>query len=299
MLPDLNLVRTFLHLYEARSVTKAAELLSVTQPSVSHALGRLRRDLNDPLFSRSPHGLVPTQRATELYPHLRQALDAIDATVDGATRFDTETSGRTFRLLWTDLGEMSLLPSMLEQIGADAPRITLHITPLDTAHVESELRQGKADMAICIPHLTSPDLDRTVLFDDGYCGIRATDHPRLDHDPSLEEFTAERHIAVDASAGHTDVDEALARLGVARDAALRISHFAALPHLVERSDHLAIIPRSVANQFRRAARVTPFALPVFVPPVQVAAYTQRRRLPDPGIQWLRKTIQSVLTNWSS
>lgn len=299
MAPDLNLLRTFALLYETRSVTRTAERLSVTQPSVSHALGRLRRDLNDQLFSRSSDGLRPTQRATELYPRLREALDAITATIDGVTRFDPATSRRTFRLLWTDLGEMSLLPLVLQQIATEAPFVSLRVTPLDISVAESELRQGQVDAVICIPSIAAPDIDRTVLFDDIYCGIRATDHPRLHDDPSLEEFCRERHIAVDAAAGHTDVDEALARVGATRDAALRISHFAALPQLVESSEHLAIIPSSVVNQFRRAAKVTDFALPVAVPPVQVSVYTHRRRLPDPGIQWLQQAIRAVLTDWTS
>jgi hypothetical protein len=47
---DLNLVRTFLRLYETRSVTRTAEQMSLTQPSVSHALRRLRKQFNDNLF---------------------------------------------------------------------------------------------------------------------------------------------------------------------------------------------------------------------------------------------------------
>ncbi|KRE35967.1 LysR family transcriptional regulator [Janibacter sp. Soil728] len=299
VLSDLNLLRTFVLLHETRSVTRTAERLSVTQPSVSHALARLRRDLNDQLFSRSPRGLRSTHRADELYPHLKDALDAIDATLDGTTGFDQSTSRRAFRLLWTDLGEVSLLPPLLERICVEAPGVSLRVDPLDMGRVEDELRQGHADAIICIPRITSPDIERTMLFDDVYCGIRATDHPRLREDPTLEEFCAERHITVDAAAGHTDVDEALARVGATRDAALRISHFAALPQLVESCDCLAIIPSTVARQFRQVARVTPFALPLDVPPVQVSCYTYRRRIPDPGIQWLRQTVLEVLRDWSS
>ncbi|UTT66521.1 LysR family transcriptional regulator [Janibacter sp. CX7] len=299
MLSDLNLIRTFLVLHETRSVTRTAERLSVTQPSISHALARLRRDLNDQLYSRSSDGLRSTQLADELYPRLREAMDAIDATLTGTTGFDPATSGRTFRLLWTDLGEMSLLPPLLERISTVAPSVTLRVDPLDIARAEDRLRQGQADAVICIPRIAAPDIERTVLFDDVYCGIRATDHPRLQHEPTLAQFCAERHIAVDAAAGHTDVDEAMARVGAIRDAALRISHFGALPQLVEHSEHLAIIPRTVARQFGRSARVTPFALPIEVPPVQVSLYTYRRRMPDPGIQWLRRTVSEVLRDWSS
>ena len=76
---DLNLVRTFLRLYETRSVTRTAEQMSLTQPSVSHALRRLRKQFNDNLFSRSSGGLEPTERSRQVYPLLRQAIEAVEA----------------------------------------------------------------------------------------------------------------------------------------------------------------------------------------------------------------------------
>lgn len=54
---DLNLIRTFVTLYEAGSVTLAAERLFVTQPSVSYALARLRELFDDALFTRTRDGI--------------------------------------------------------------------------------------------------------------------------------------------------------------------------------------------------------------------------------------------------
>src|SRR5258708_7605348 len=68
MEPDLNLLRVFDMLMEQRSVTRAAERLNLTQSAVSHALGRLRGVLDDPLFVRSPGGLPPTARAGGIAP---------------------------------------------------------------------------------------------------------------------------------------------------------------------------------------------------------------------------------------
>ena len=62
---DLNLVRTFLRLYETRSVTRAAEQMSLTQPSVSHALRRLRKQFNDNLFNRSSGAMVNSPRTAQ------------------------------------------------------------------------------------------------------------------------------------------------------------------------------------------------------------------------------------------
>ena len=110
---DLNLMRTLVLLYQTRSVTRTAEALYITQPSVSYALRRLRHQFNDELFVRSSDGLQPTDLAEQMYPSLQQALEVIDETVSGARDFDPSTSQRAFRLLATDLGEIGLLPAVL------------------------------------------------------------------------------------------------------------------------------------------------------------------------------------------
>ena len=256
---DLNLIPTFLLLYETRSATRTAEELSLTQPAVSHALGRLRRHFNDRLFNRSPGGLQPTELATTIYPTLRQAIEVIDTTVRGAGRFDPTTSRRTFRLHATDLGEINLLPAVLRLIADTAPHIDLHVEPLNFSVVEDRLRQGRADAAICTPPITAPDVDRDLIRRDSYCGICSADHPRIGNEPTLDDFLAERHIAVEVTTGHTDVDHALASLGHVRDVALRISHFAAPP---DRADALSVdhpalgrrpVPRHRAGENLRVA----------------------------------------------
>ncbi|MDF3306616.1 LysR family transcriptional regulator [Rhodococcus sp. T2V] len=292
---DLNLVRTFLLLYETRSVTRTAERLSLTQPSVSHALGRMRKQFNDSLFSRSTGGLQPTELATAMYPTLRQAIEVIDSTVSGVGQFDPATSHRTFRLHATDLGEVNLLPPVLARIAEAAPGVDLHITPLNFSVVETELRQGQTDAVICTPRIAADDFERDVLFEDHYCGICSDAHPRIGPTPTLEEFLGERHIAVDVSAGHTDVDRSLSLLGHTRDVALRISHFAALPPLLETTPYLSIIPASVSEQFCRMAGVKTFELPFPVPAVEISLYTYKRVLPDPGTEWFRSIMKTALT----
>jgi DNA-binding transcriptional LysR family regulator len=135
------------------------------------------------------------------------------------------------------------------------------------------------------------------LVDDFYCGIRSATHPRITKPPSLQEFLAERHIAVEASAGHTNVDESLNSLGHTRDIALRISHFAALPGLVAPTSYLSIIPTSVAPEMCSQANIEMFELPFAVPELQVSLHTYRRALPDPGVEWFRETIVRALRDW--
>jgi DNA-binding transcriptional LysR family regulator len=73
---DLNLLKTFDALFVTRSASRAAEALGVGQPAVSHALGRLRNAIGDPLFIRTAGRMEPTARAQRLAEPVREALMA-------------------------------------------------------------------------------------------------------------------------------------------------------------------------------------------------------------------------------
>jgi DNA-binding transcriptional LysR family regulator len=291
---DLNLMRTLVLLYKTRSVTKTAEALYITQPSVSYALRRLRHQFNDELFVRSADGLQPTDLADQMYPSLHQALEVIDETVSGAREFDPNTSDRVFRFLATDLGEIGLLPVVLAELESSAPRCRVEISPLEFASAARQLRQGSADAVICTPRIDAPDLRRDALFREGYVGLCTRPHPRIGDRPTLTEFLAERHIAVVASAGHGDADQVLTRIGQRRDVAVRIHHFAVLPELLASTHYLSVVPTKVAGLFTRSSSVRTFDLPFDIPPVEVALYTYRRAIPSPGVDWLRRTITTAL-----
>ncbi|MDA3627732.1 LysR family transcriptional regulator [Saccharopolyspora oryzae] len=291
---DLNLMKTFVLLYETRSVTKTAEALFITQPSVSHALRRLRRQFNDELFARSPDGLAPTEIAERMYPRLQQALEVIEDTVSGAGRFDPATSERTFRICATDLGEISLLPPVLARLERNAPNCAVEVLPLDMTAAPQHLRQGRADAVICTPRIDAPDLRRDALFQEHYVGLRARAHPRIGERPTFEDYLRERHIVVDPAAGHVDADVELTRLGHRRAVAARVPHFTALPELLARTNYLSAVPGGVAELFTRSSQVATFQLPFDVPTVEVSLYTYRRALPAPGTDWLRELIRRTL-----
>src|SRR6476660_7971684 len=283
-------MKTFVLLYESGSVTRTAQMLHVTQPSVSHSLSRLRRQLSDPLFVRSANGRFPTDTARQLYPEIRVGLEVIQAAVAGASHFDPATSNRTSRILATDLGEIALLPPVLTELATQAPQVRIEVVPLDTATAAEQLQQGRADAVICTPRLEDPDLRRDVLVREHYIGLCAKDHPRITDEPTLAAYLAERHLSVDAAAGHSQAEHALSSLGLRCEVGLRVSHFAALPHLLERTRYLAMVPSASAQWSLRAANVRTFTLPVDVPEVEVSLYTYDRRPSSPAIDWLRSVI---------
>ena len=80
------------------NVTKAAERLNLSQPSVSVQLGKLRNIYNDPLLLPGPRGMLPTSRAVELLEPLRSALLELERVVGPQKRFDPATAEVTWSL---------------------------------------------------------------------------------------------------------------------------------------------------------------------------------------------------------
>lgn len=78
---DLNLLIALEVLLEERSVTRAAQRLFITQPAMSKTLQRLRDLFNDPLFTRTAHGLVPTPKAADLQQPLVAILEQLETTI--------------------------------------------------------------------------------------------------------------------------------------------------------------------------------------------------------------------------
>lgn len=290
---DLNLVRTFVLLYETRSVTAAADLLGVTQPTVSYGLGKLRRRLDDELFVRGSGGLTATSEAERLYPPLRTALAAVTETLGATDEFDPGRPTR-FTLGLSDLGEVTVLPLVLAELAEQAPRAGLRVRAFDLDTATDQLARGELDAVIASPILDSTRLRRTPLFTEGYVGMVATGHPRLrSGTPDQAALERERHVVVDGGTGHPGPRAALAGHRLEDRIAVQVTRFATLPYVVQDSELVAIVPERVARALGRTHSVRIFRLPWPIDPVEVAAYT--RHTPEGGApqRWFLEVIRTA------
>ncbi|MEU8633276.1 LysR family transcriptional regulator [Amycolatopsis sp. NPDC048633] len=291
---DLNLVRTFVLLYETRSVTATAESLHVTQPTISYSLQKLRRRFSDELFRRTGGGLVPTTTARALYEPLHSALSGIETAVSGAWSFSPSTARAAFTLCLSDLGEISLLPRLMAALPAQAPGVTLTVRPLDVDRAADQLGRGEIDAFIASPLISSQRVARVPLFSEGYLGMVAADHPRLGSAVEFEELAAERHVTVFGPTGHDGPRRALEAHGLLDRVVLEVTRFAALPYLVQDGELVAMVPRLVAEMFAAQHRVRLVELPLEVEPAQVSVYTRHTHARSPAQQWLVTFMREVL-----
>jgi len=288
---DLNLVRVFVMLYETRSVTATADAVHVSQPTVSYSLAKLRRHFGDELFRRSGHGIAPTVLADRLYEPLRQSLTGIEQAVTPAPAFDQGTSRVRFTIGLSDLGEISLLPLLLEPLRAQAPWVSLVARPLDTSDSPRQLDHGEVDAFIATPVFTSPRLRRIPLFSEGYVIMVAADHPRVKDDPvTVAQLRAERHILVDGPSGHVGPKLALQTLDLLDQVAVQIGKFSALPYLVERSELVAIVPENLGRACAARHPVRLLRLPISLEPIDVALYARPEGSRTPAQRWLTEFL---------
>ena len=99
-------------IYSEGGITRAAEKLHLTQPAVSHALGRLRTLFDDPLFERDGRLMMPTPKARSLIGTVRRSLRELQIMFNDIERFEPGSSDRAFSVGMRDLLEVSVLPEV-------------------------------------------------------------------------------------------------------------------------------------------------------------------------------------------
>lgn len=292
MAEDLNSLRALLMLYETRSVTAAAERLNVSQPTVSYTLARLRRRFGDDLFRREGNTLVPTNRAARLYDALHEPLRRVDQIASQASSaFDPGLVGGEVVLALSSLGEVTWLPIIFEEFQRQAPSMRLRVVPLDIGSVEEDLVRGTVDLAITMTVLPSARLWREPFYDPEYVGVTNAAHPL---EPGEEGVRDRRFVVVAGREGHVFLRDALYEHGLAERVVLSVHGYAAVPHLLETTDLVALLPRYFAEVYRRHLPLAIRRLPWPVPNPRTALYSRREEVLSPAQSWLRTLVLDAL-----
>lgn len=298
MSTDLNLLRTFLEIYEARSVTRAAQELSLTQPTVSHSLSRLRAQLGDPLFVRGPGGLEPTTRASELFQVFRSAVDNIDGAIDSNAAFDPATTTRTFRICLSDIGEVIFLPAMMRHLGKLAPHASLESVPMNVERIPHWLAHGQIDAALTSLVLGGSARREAVIKDRYVCLLPRTmapKHKKL----TAKQFDSLNFVTIDPTAGHGQIEERLGDTGIHLRTALRVHHFSVLPSVQLECSLASVVPLEIAERFCRQWPLVYRELPVDSPAFSVDIYTDQKIAASGPVLWFRQLVRESLHDMPS
>ena len=168
--PSWDLYRTLLAVLEEGSLSGAARVLGLGQPTVGRQVETLERQLGIALFTRSQLGLTPTDAAHALRPHAEQLRAAASALVRAVGTTADDVRGPV-RITAPDVMGIEVLPPILAALRRAHPELELELSLSD--RVEN-LLQRDADIAV---RMTAPTQDALVVRRLGTLGLGLHAHP--------------------------------------------------------------------------------------------------------------------------
>jgi DNA-binding transcriptional LysR family regulator len=290
---DLNLLVTLDVLLSEHNVTRAAQRLNFSQPSVSVHLAKLRDIFGDPLLLPGPRGMRPTARGEELRAPLRDALEALGRAVSPASPFDPSQARQTWRVAASDYGESTILLPALASLRTAAPDTRLAVLELAPTRIAQQSEQGQIDLAFHTTDGAPEGLRRRPLFEERYVLTGRAGHPRLKRRPTLAQFCALEHVVVSPDGGgfRGITDDTLAEAGLTRRVALSVPHFLFVISALAGSDMVAMLPERLVRGNGALRMVEP---PLAVPGYEMAMLWHERSHRDPAHQWLREHIAAAV-----
>ncbi len=288
---DLNLFVVFDAIYTEGNLTRAGEIIGITQPAVSNSLSRLRNLFDDPLFVRTADGMVPTPVAQNIIGPIRQALGFIRASVQESESFVPSASDKRFRVSMTDMSQEILLGGLVSNISALAPLVSIDCYQVRRRDMNIELAAGNIDLAIDIPLTPDPQIRQARLFTHDHVCVLRKGHPigkaRLD----LDLYLQLDHIHVSSRRGGLGhVDLVLGKMSRRRNIALRTQHYLTTPRLVANTDMALTAPKMFAELIRSNNAVEIHELPFDVPALETFLYWHESTDKDQANQWMREQI---------
>lgn len=291
---DIGMLRTFDVLMRERSVSRAAERLFLSQPAVSASLNRLREAFDDPLFTRTSHGVLPTVRAQALAPQVEKVLAGIAGLLDAEQPFDPAKSSRIFRIAGSDHASQRILPALGRLLASRSSAIRVLWEPPGSGLLSERLHKGDLDLAVIARIKRPRDMESVVLYEDHYVYVLRTDHPQAHQPLTLDLFCEIPQVFLGYGSSVLDdtIDEILTRSGRERLAQFAVSSFGQIVHQLQHSDYAAVMGNRVAQAHADQLHIQP--LPFELPTYQSLLCWDVRANGDAGGQWLRNEILTIM-----
>jgi DNA-binding transcriptional LysR family regulator len=291
---DLNLLIVFEALLAEQHVSRAAERIGRSQPAVSNSLGRLRDLFGDPLFVRTPQGMVPTSRARELRPLIEAALQNVRSAIEGAP-FDRHSSTRGFSIASADGGAAHFLPRLLPLLRSEAPKVTLAVIDAWANEAIDALMKGSIDFALGVFPVQGRDyVTQDLMTVREVCVADARNTEFQEGEMSLERFLEMPKVVLERGATGNALLPFLATSGYTSNTVLTLPNFLVAARAVLDTDLIVVLPeiaiQDMPDRYRFAVRPLPFE----VPDIKVKLAWNRQRELDQGLVWMRRLIEKAL-----
>ncbi len=285
---DLNLLVSLRALLQERNVTRAAQVVGLSQPAMSNALARLRRQFGDQLLVREGRGLVLTPVARELQHAVEPALGMVERALRIQASFDPSTAAQVFRIAASDYG-MTLIAGQLRGLGRLAPEVVVDLVQIDSGFVrDSEAVMRRVDLLLA-PRAFLSGYPNQQLSSEPWVAVVDAAH----EGDRLEEADLQGRSLVglfhDLGSG-AHIERLLTVRGITATGSVNAESFSAVPALVQRTDRVGFLPASLAARLAPGHEVRILDAPFLGEPLVECLYWHRSAQRDPAHQWLRRLL---------
>lgn len=292
---DLNLLTALDALLSEGTVAQAAERMGLSESAMSRTLARLREATGDPLLVRAGRSMVPTPHALALRDRVRELVQASHAVLQPAgASMDPRTLRRLFTIRANDGFVEAFAHVLVARIAREAPGVRLRFAPKPDKDVRP-LREGLIDLDVGVLGESGPEVRIQALYRDSFIAVVREGHPLLaESDITPERYAGCDHVVMSRH-GRTagPVDEALAAMGLQRNAAVVVPSFGTALAVAAATDMVALIPSVYFEHLRERSMLRSFPLPMPTQQITVSQMWHPRFDRDPAHRWLRAVVLEV------
>ena len=237
-------VEGFLEVARRGSVSRAAEALFITQPTLTARLHGLERELGTPLFLRTSHGMRLTDAGRAWVPFAERALRAL---VDGREALDQVVSGSAGHLMIAAAPAVStyLLPELLERFVAEHPRVEVSVRTGHSEDVVELVLRDEAQIGLG-REIRHPDLELRPFYTEALVLVCAPDHAFAHRsDVAMADVAGEKLIMFDRTSSYYEITHgAFVSAGMKLRGVMELDSIEAAKKMVERGLGVALLPSS-------------------------------------------------------
>jgi len=295
---NLNLLKAFDALMQTRNVSRAAEKLSITQPSMSNLLAQLRELFSDEILIRRKKEMIATQKALEISPKIREALEILEQTFTASEKFNPATSNRVFTIATNDYIQYVLISRLIEKLEKIAPFVSIKIISTENICHKELYETGRVDIGIGVIRNLDTRLQFENLFTDDSVCVARKKHPVFSETNkfTLKEYLSCKHIFMRSLPSNeiSLTEQALNKLGTSRQ--MKVENMQILPGLrtIQCTNLIGMVPRLIAEMAKGVFNLQVVNSPLKIPPISISMVWHNMHESNWGHQWFRSLINEVV-----
>ena len=292
---DLNLLLTFNALIRFESVSEASRHLNLGQPATSYNLKRLRELLDDPLFERQGHKMLPTYRAKEIAPSVSQILAIVRESILPQQSFDCGCYDGVYKIGLTDYAEQIFGPEIFDTLLQLSPDCKVLFKPADQQNSVQMLEAGEVDLCIGVFNELPANISKTFLYREKHLCIFDNSVMQVKLPIPLETYLNTPQVIITANADLTSkVDSTLDAMDIKRNVVLGTTRFFTVRRILSGRKLLAVMAEMVGRSDLIQDDLTLSPPPIDIPDFDVDMITLKRNAAHPRLTWLSEQVKLVV-----